>query len=156
MSAKIELQAIALPTEEFIPYFCLQLDPTTVGLIDMKYAQEVLIVPADRLTLMPNMPDQVLGLFPHRNRIFWIIDLPQLLGLPPLAIDAYHVIILHIQDVWVGLAGVRSQGMRRFSNDQIVSPVGNVSVELERFLRGCILEEEGMIFVLDGEAIANY
>jgi positive phototaxis protein PixI len=157
MTSKIELQPIALKTETAIPYFALQLDQSTTALIDMKYAQEVLVIAAERLTMMPNMPSYVLGLVNHRSRVFWAIDLAQMLGLNSLYLGAteYHMTILRVHDFWVGLIGVRSLGIKRYSNEQIISPIGNVSVELERYLRGCIPQENGMALVLDAEAIAN-
>jgi len=157
MTSKIELQPIVPKTETAIPYFSLQLDRTTLALIDMKYAQEVLVMPSERLTMMPNVPSHILGLVHHRSRVFWAIDLGQMLGLDSLHLGTteYHMTILRVHDFWVGLVGVRSLGIKRFSNEQIISPIGNVSVELERYLRGCIPQENGMALVLDAEAIAN-
>jgi positive phototaxis protein PixI len=157
MPDRIELQPHRPQAEVAIPYFSLQLHQNTIALIDMQYAQEVLVMPAERLTMMPNMPNYVLGLVNHRNRVFWVIDLAQMLGLNPLytGVTEYDLTILRVGDFWLGLAGVRSQGIKRFSLDQIISPVGNVSVELERYLRGCIPQEHGMTLVLDAEAIAN-
>jgi len=157
MTSRIELQPIAAKAETDIPYFSLQLDQNTTALIEMKYAQEVLVISAERLTIMPNLANYILGLIHHRSRVFWLIDLAQMLGLNPLYIGAseYHLIIIQSQDFWLGLAGMRSLGIKRFSNEQIVSPIGNVSVELERYLRGCIPQENGMALVLDAEAIAN-
>lgn len=156
MTVKIELEATPQSVEAAIPYFSLQLDSEILVLIGMQYAQEILVMSAERLTLMPNMPGYILGLVHHRNHVFWVIDLPQMLGLNPLYIGTteYSMTILRVQDFWVGLAGGRSQGVKRFSKDRIVSPIGNVSVELERYLQGCIHQAEGISLVLDAEAIA--
>jgi positive phototaxis protein PixI len=157
MSVKIELQAAIQKEEVSIPYFCLQLDRENTALINMSFAQEVLVLPKERLTIMPNMPGYVLGLLQHRGLVFWLIDLAQMLGLIPLdnASVEYQIVVVRVEDNWIGLAGNRSQGIRRFGLEQIVSPIGNVSPELERYLQGCIAQTEGLGLVLDIEAIAN-
>jgi positive phototaxis protein PixI len=153
---QIELQERIKERETNTPYLCMQLAPQTLALIDMGYAQEVLIMSSERLTMMPNMPDHVLGLISHRSLVFWVIDLPQLLGLTPLNTGSpeYHLAVLRVHDSYVGLATMQTQGVKRWAEGEIQSPVGNISPELERYLQGCILQKDDTYLVLDAEAIA--
>jgi len=153
----IELREQTKEQEINLPYLCMQLDAQTLALLDMDYAQEVLIMASERLTIMPNMLPHVLGLISHRSRVFWVIDLPHLLGLTPLSAGApeYHLAVLRVQDSYVGLAMLQTQGVKRWAEGAMASPVGNFSPELERYLQGCIFQERDTYLVLDAEAIAS-
>jgi positive phototaxis protein PixI len=156
MVMQIELQESVKTQEINSPYLCMQLEPQTLALIDMAYAQEVLVISSERLTIMPNMPTHVLGLISHRSRVFWVIDLPHLLGLTPLNVGAqeYHLAVLRVHDSYVGLAMLQTQGVKRWSEGEMRSPVDYVSPELERYLQGIVLQKDDTYLVLDAKAIA--
>ncbi len=157
MPEKIELLATRPQALATIPYFSLQIESKTKALIDMRSAQEVLNIASERITMMPNMPNHVLGLVYHRSRVFWVIDLPLMFGLNPLYGGAaeYPVIIIQIQDFWLGLAGLQSLGVKRFSSEQIAPPDHNISLKILKFLHGCIPETDGISLVLDLKIFAE-
>lgn len=141
------------------PHVCLRLDQKHQAAINTALAQEVLVIPQQRLTVMPNMPAAVMGLLNHRSRIFWVIDLPQLFGLVPLdpRSPEYHLAILRVNDKPVGIAVQQVQGITRFSTENIQSALDNdIAPGLVPYLQGCIPQAEEMLLVLDAAAISGY
>ncbi|MBW4620661.1 MAG: chemotaxis protein CheW [Cyanosarcina radialis HA8281-LM2] len=138
-------------------YLKLQLDAQTEAALPMEFAREASIVPASRLTYMPNMPPCVLGLLNQRSRVFWVVDLPQLLGLSAIAAEAqrYSIVIIEANNVSLGLVVKEVKGVTRFAKDIIQSPIGTVSPELTPYLQGCIPQNREALLILDPEAIAN-
>lgn len=137
-------------------YIQLQLSVDLTLAIEMQLCQEVIVVPSDRLTLVPNMPAQVLGLISHRSVVFWVIDLPQLFGLGFLepSLQEYQIAILRsLDEVPLGIAVGAVKGVTRFSPDQILSPIGVVDPGLIPYLRGIVPKPSGNILVLDAEKI---
>lgn len=141
------------------PYIRLRLDDNHLAAVNTDQAQEVLVIPQQRLTVMPNMPAAVMGLLNHRSRIFWVLDLPQLFGLTPLDPRSpdYHLAILRVNDKSIGLAVKEVQGVTRFSTETIQSALDHqLSPGLIPYLKGCTPQEEEMLLVLDAEAISSY
>jgi positive phototaxis protein PixI len=139
------------------PYVQLQIGTLTVA-IEMQLCQEMIVVPSDRLTLLPNMPAQVLGLISHRSTVFWVLDLSQLFGLGFLepSLQEYQIAVLRSpDDVPLGIAVEAVKGVARFSTEEILSPVGVVDPGLIPYLRGCVGQAESMVLVLDTLAITN-
>lgn len=138
-------------------YLKLRLSDTAIAVIPTIEAQEVVMVNHQQLTLMPNMPSTVLGLLNHRNRVIWVIDLPQLLGLPMLTLDLrqYAVVIIQVASQLLGLAIQQIEGLSRLNPSNIQSPVGSVDATLVPFLRGCYLQDQELLLVLDATAIAQ-
>lgn len=138
-------------------YLKLQLDSQTQAALAMDFAQEVLVVPAGRLTFMPNMPSCVLGLLNQRSRVFWTVDLPQLLEFQALPSDTqqYNIIIVRIGNLALALAVLTVKGVIRFGVEAIESPIGTVSSGLTPYLRGWIPQEKEILLVLDPQAILS-
>ncbi|NJN31729.1 MAG: purine-binding chemotaxis protein CheW [Synechococcales cyanobacterium RM1_1_8] len=158
------MPAIAAPAEHSsqslgLPHVRLRLDDRTLAVLNTDLAQEVMVIPQQRLTVMPNMPPAVMGLLNHRSRIFWALDLPQLFGLTPLdpRSPEYHLAILRVNDKSVALAVQQVQGVARFTPDAIESPLDHeIAPGLVPYLQGCIPQTEAMLLVLDAAAIAAY
>lgn len=142
-----------------IPHIRLRLDDNHLAAVNTDQAQEVLVIPQQRLTVMPNMPAAVMGLLNHRSRIFWVIDLPQLFGLTPLdpRSPEYHLAILQVNNKSIGLAVQAVQGVARFSTEVIQSVIDNeLSPGLIPYLKGCIPQDNEMLLILDSIAISSY
>lgn len=139
------------------PYLRLQLDAKTPAVLPMQLAREVTVVATSRLTAIPNMPQPVLGLLNQRSRIFWVVDLPQLLGMTPLSVNLqqYNLAIVQGRNIPLGLAIPKIEGVIRLEADQIQSPVGTVPSPLVPYLQGCILQDQDILLLLDPEAIIN-
>lgn len=138
-------------------YLKFQLEQQTPAILSMEQAQEVIIVPAGRITPMPNMPECVLGLLNRRNRVLWVIDLAQMLQLQPLDtnVQQYHIVILRAGQGPLGLVVQEVKGVTRFTLDCIQSPMGLVTSGLTPYVQGCILQHKEIILVLDAEAIVH-
>mgnify|MGYP002778056861 CR=1 FL=1 len=104
---------------------------------------------------MPNMPECVLGLLNHRNRVVWAIDLAQILSLQPLDtnIAQYNVIFIQTQQMTLGLLVPEVKSVVYFTPDLVQSPKELVTSALIPFLQGCIVQEQELILVLNAEAI---
>jgi positive phototaxis protein PixI len=103
------------------------------------------------------MPVGVLGLINRRSRIFWLIDLAQLLGLQPLTpnLQQYNVALVRVGPAALGLAVQEVKGVARFPREAIQSLQGPTSSNLASYLQGMILQPAEVLLVLDGEAIAR-
>ncbi len=153
------LQATTALQNSGEPYIRLQLDQRAIAAVSTAHAQEVVVVAAQQLTVIPNKPRSIMGLLNHRSRIFWVLDLPQIFGLTPLDPRApeYHIAILRVGSLHVGVAVKAIQGVTRLSADLIESPVDNaLPLGLVPYLRGCIPSQQEMLLILDAEAIATY
>ncbi len=138
-------------------YLRLILSDRHTALVPMVDVQQVMVVPPTQLTVMPNMPALVMGLLNYRNRVVWVIDLGQLLGLEPLSCDCpyYTVALLRLPEKWLGIAISDVRGILRLGAGSLQSPVGTVSAALVPYLKGCCLVESEMLLVLDATAIAT-
>lgn len=139
------------------PYLRLTISRDTHAALPMKNALEVLRIKRDRITPIPNMADCVFGLLNQRSRIFWVVDLSQLLEMQPIerSSQEYNLAIIRTLDAALGVVVPVIKGVTRFSLEDIQSPVGNVAPGLVPYLQGCVLEESQILLVLDAEAIIN-
>lgn len=143
------------------PYLKLELSQQISAVLPMVNAREVLSIKRDRITIMPNMPDCIVGLLNQRSRIFWVIDLSQLLELSPVdrSCQEYNLVIIQTTRSSLGLIVSAIEGVTRFALEDIQSPVGNVAFGLIPYLQGCVLQEiereTDILLVLDAEAIIN-
>jgi positive phototaxis protein PixI len=137
-------------------YLGFYINPQTPALLLMEYAQEIIIVPLNRITPMPNMPGCVLGLLNRRSRILWVVNLAQLLNLPatdPTA-QQYQIIIIHVGQIKLGLVVQSVKGVTHFPPHSSQIPV-NLSSSLTPYVSKCIPQENEMLMVLDVEKIAS-
>lgn len=136
-------------------YLKFQFGQYTPAVLSMSQAQEVVILPPDRLTPMPNMPAPVMGLLNRRSRVLWVIDLAGMLGLPPVEtnVQHYNLVIIRNESISLGLIVQEVEGVVRLMPESIQSPLGQVSSGLVPYLSGCILQEQEFLLALDAEAI---
>ena len=150
------------------PYLRCQLTPEVTALLSMAYVQESLLVPGEKITPIPNMSAFVVGLMNSRDRVFCAIDLAQLLGLssPSSYSRQYHIIVIRVsqfldrqsaaeQELLLGLVVNRVQGITRVMSDEMRSPQGNLSPSLTPYIKGCVVEKDQQLLILDTGAIAT-
>ncbi|MFE4105407.1 chemotaxis protein CheW [Almyronema epifaneia] len=123
----------------------------------MAHVQEVLTLPVQRLTPLPNMPACMLGLMNHRSRVLWVVDLACLLEISRLDVAAqqYNLIVIRVGKLSLGLAVQQIDGMVWFERDIIQSPLGQTTTGLVPYLQGCIWQEDGVLLVLDTAAVSQ-
>ncbi len=132
-------------------YLKFLLDPQTPIVLPMKQVQEVLVLSANRLTPMPNMPACIIGLMNRRSRVLWVADLTRLLGTPALDLNTqqHSLVIIRPGTISLGVVVQRVEGMVWLTSDQIQPPPSHVPSSLLTYLRGCVLQEQEIWFVLD-------
>jgi positive phototaxis protein PixI len=143
------------------PYLKLKLTQEIIAALPMSHAEGVVVTSYSSLTVMPNMPNCVLGLFNRRSRVFWVVDLPQLLDLGAIAPDQQQlaIVIIRVDNIPLGLAVQEVQEVIRLNLEEIQSPVGTVGPGLVPYLKGCVLQEQPnraeVLMILDSQAIVN-
>ncbi len=138
-------------------YLKFQLNQFTSAVFSIRYVQEVMIVPIEFVTSMPNMPACVLGLTNWRSRIIWVVDLPKMFNLESLnnKLRQYNVIIIRIESALLGLVVPEVKGTIRLIADDIKSPGSQISPSLLPYLRGCVWQEKEFLLVFDPQAIVQ-
>lgn len=139
------------------PYLQVVLENKTIAALPIKKAKEVLFIPHQRITPIPNMSDLILGLINQRSRIFWVVDLPYMLGMKPIPRNQqnYHVAIVRSNNIFLGLVVIEIKGIMRVTTEEIQSPIGNVAPSLVPYLQGCFWQKNKIILLLNVEAIVN-
>ncbi len=152
----LEGQAIALQSVGD-PYLKVLITSQQSVLLPMDQAQEAIAIPVGRVTPMPNMPPCVLGVCNHKSRVFWVIDLPQFLGLERqnLNVQQYKIAIIKSGKIPLGLVVPEIQGVVRFAVEEVASPIRETPPALTPYLRGCLKQEPEMLWILDPEAIIH-
>ncbi|NJL53461.1 MAG: chemotaxis protein CheW, partial [Hydrococcus sp. SU_1_0] len=138
-------------------YIKFQLTPEISALLSMAQVQESLIVEAEQITSLPNMPNSFVGMMNSRDRVFCVFDLAQLLALPSELINSrqYQVIVLQIQTkpseplILIGLAVSQLQGIVRLPIEQIQSSLDDAPANLAAFMAGMALEKGNQIPILE-------
>jgi positive phototaxis protein PixI len=132
-------------------YLRFQLTPELPALLPMEQVQEAMLVSADSVTPLPNMPAFILGLMSSRERIFCVVALGQLLGPSTEASGSSWA----SSEKRIGLAVHRVRGVARFNTEQLRSPISEFPTCLTPYLMGCIEEAEERVLVLDAGAIVH-
>ncbi len=138
-------------------YLRLQLDTQVSAVLPLGYVQEVLVLASQNLTPIPNMPTCVLGLLNRRSRVFWLVDLARMVGLPPLdpSVAQHNIIVVRVGSAPLALSIQEVKGVVRFPADSTQSADGLIDAALVPYLRGCILQLSENLLVLDAEAIVR-
>jgi twitching motility protein PilI len=136
-------------------YLKFLLDPQTPIVLPMKQVQEVLVLSANRLTPMPNMPACIIGLMNRRSRVLWVADLTRLLGTPALDLNTqqHSLVIIRPGTISLGVVVQRVEGMVWMTPDQIQPPPSHVPASLLTYLKGCVLQDQEIWFVLDAPSL---
>ena len=149
-----------------------ELNEYTSALFSMNQVQEVIVLPSHHITPMPNMPSCVFGLSTRRSRVMWLVDLAHMLLSTPLPsnIRNYNVVVIRVAQtaqqqnvlmstvhshMLLGLVVPTMRGVVHLSPDLIQTPKGHFAPNLTSCLRGCLLQQDEMMLVLDAEAIAH-
>jgi twitching motility protein PilI len=139
------------------PFLKFHLGLRTPALLATQYIQEAITIAAHRVSPMPNMPSCMMGLINRRSRVLWVVDLAHLLGLPIgyTQTQQYNLILLQVGTTTVGLRVHEIDGIQSVQPDQIQSPLTQISPQLVPYLRGCLLQSNEILLVLDAEAIVR-
>lgn len=139
------------------PHLTVQLGAQSVAALLMHHVQEVMVLPIRRLTPMPNKPACLLGLTNRRSRVLWVIDLAQMLGLGVLQanVQQHSVVVVQVGNIPLGLAVHHVEEISWIPTDAIQVTPGQVSQGLLPYLRGCWVQPQNVVLILDAPAIAH-
>lgn len=159
----IELQEDQLKTSTGLSYLALRLNHNLNVALPLGAVRETLVLASERFTQMPNTHPCLMGLIEHRSNVFWVLDLPQLLGLPSLDSTAIetHIAILQMGKLLLGLGVYRIGQVVRFTETEILPLQGlstiNIPDEAKAFLYGVVRTEgrNSYLYLLDTQAIAS-
>ncbi|MEO0349611.1 MAG: chemotaxis protein CheW [Cyanobacteria bacterium P01_A01_bin.15] len=150
----------------------LQLTPELTIAIALSWVEETFLASPQWVTPMPNMVPHVLGLMSSKSRVFWAVDLVQLLGLSiaPKLSQNYEVVLIRTlplemvqpdkqdmanpnNELFLGLVVPKIKGSVRLVLEDIVSPIAEVDANLQPYLSGQVVLGGETILVLSAEAI---
>jgi positive phototaxis protein PixI len=149
------------------PYLRFQLSTDLTALLSMERVEEALQVSASSISPLPNLPDFAIGMMSARDRVFCVVDLGQLLGLPALPVNPrnYQIIVISFRPLgtenhdgsekYLGLAVLKVVGVARFETKPLPMLAENCPTCLEPYLLGSLTEKNLQISVLNAESIAN-
>lgn len=139
------------------PYLKVKLNAHTIAVLEMPYILEAIVLPARRLTPIPNMPPCVLGLTNRRSQILWVLDLPRLLDMAtsPTIGQQHSAVIVKAGSTSVGLVVQQVEGVTWLQPGEVQPPLGQVSTTLLPYLQGCVLKQRDLFLLLNIEAIVQ-
>ncbi|WP_215610560.1 chemotaxis protein CheW [Leptothoe spongobia] len=147
----------------------LELTPDLTVALALSWIEETLLISPQWVTPMPNMPIHVLGLMSSKSQVFWVINFPQLLGLP-VALEVsqyYEVVVIRALpmetmevstegELYLGLVVPKIRGSIRLSLEDIVFPTDEVESNLQPYLSGQVVLDGKPILILSAEAIGKH
>ncbi|NEP55161.1 MAG: hypothetical protein F6K65_42815 [Moorea sp. SIO3C2] len=124
----------------------------TVGL-SLDLVEEVQTIPVSRITPIPNMHEEILGLIQSKGYMFWLLDLPRLLGFSSLQDRRrqYEMIMINLQSSslnnsdgdnllnpkkFLGFAVQQVKGTFRVLPEDVAPPSSDVSSRLGSHVYG--------------------
>lgn len=136
-------------------YLQFQLNQNITGALLIKYTQEVVVLPFESVTSIPNTSELILGLINWRNRIIWVVDLPRMFGLESHIYPKRqcNIIVIRHQVETIGLMIPEINGTVRFNSDTMQSAHNQVAPHIVPYLKGCVCHEDQLNLVLNIQAI---
>ncbi|MDJ0706260.1 MAG: chemotaxis protein CheW [Leptolyngbyaceae cyanobacterium MO_188.B28] len=153
-------------------YLKFNLGSSLKAVISLSQIVETLRIPAQSITPIPNMPAYTLGLMGSQGKIFWAIDLAQLLRVPQknLRSRQYEVIVVEAlsfspadtlhsdngaEGLLLGLSVQQIQRTLRFLPDELEPAPVDAMPGLLPFMQGRVKQNGDEMLILNVEAIFN-
>ena len=121
--------------------------------------KEVMQLPPERMTAIPNASRLLLGTINLRGQVIWVADLGQFLGLP-LMLNTQRqeipIIVVEDQDVLLGLAIEELGDIQWLDLEKLIMPPTNISDSMVPFVPGQWMideDEQNFLHLLDHIAI---
>lgn len=147
---------LAIPDRQIIgeAYLKFQLAPRVPAVFAARSVEEATIIAPEQVTAIPNMPSCMLGLLNRRNRVIWVANLVRLLGmpLPERPRQQYSMVIVKAGSS-LGLLVDAIDGIVHLSAEDLQPPPQQVNSVLIPYLKGCAIQGEQILLVLDAEAV---
>ena len=122
--------------------------------VDIRLVQE--INKQTDITPVPNASPHVRGVINLRGEVATVIDLRQVLGLPPAEIEgAARNLIVHSQGESIGLRVEKISDILTVGSEEIDPPPSNVDGVDGRFFKGVYTMDKDIVVLLDTEQVLN-
>lgn len=127
------------------------------ALLPTRQVLEAVTMPTSGVTPMPNMPPAMLGLINRRSQVLWVADLALLLDIPVAYPNSqqYNLVILQLGQTLIALRVQEINSILSLPPDQVSPAPSHVPAGLVPFLRGCFLQANEVLLVLNAEAIVR-
>ncbi|NET37150.1 MAG: hypothetical protein F6K19_34865 [Cyanothece sp. SIO1E1] len=146
-------------------YLRFRLATSLNAAISLERVVETLRIPAQGITPMPNMSPCNLGLMNNQGKIFWAIDLANLLGVSQADSRPrqYEIIVIEMlsaarqesEQLLLGLSVQQIQSTLRLTPAQVQASTHDVMPELLPYLQGQFQQQGEETWLLNVEAISN-
>ena len=153
----------------------LQLSPDLTIALALSWVEESLLLPTQLITPIPNMSPSVLGLMSSKGRVFWAVNLAQLLEVPIVLEPSQHYEVAIIralpthfdqisradagldadEELLLGLVVPKIRSSVRLLQEDIISPTSEVDANLHPYLSGQVTVDGDVILILSAEAIGS-
>ncbi|MGC1308091.1 MAG: chemotaxis protein CheW [Phormidesmis sp.] len=135
-------------------YLKFQLAPRVPAVIAARMIEAATVLPTAQVTAIPNMPPCMLGLVNRRNRVVWIAHLVKLLGMPVIdrPRQQYSMVVVKAGSS-LGLMVDDIDGIIHLPGGALQPPPPQINPILVPYLRGCAVQDEQLLLVLDAEAV---
>ena len=136
-------------------YLRFKLNKSTTAVLLVQFTQEVVVLPNDAITSIPNTSELLLGLMNWRNRIIWVVDLPRIFGfesnISPMG--QCNIIMTRHGAETIGLMVPEIKGTVRLNSDNIQPADNQVAPHIIPYLKGCIWQEDELHLVFNMQSI---
>ena len=153
-------------------YLKCVIGPSLKAAIPLKQIVETLRIPAQSITPIPNMPAWTLGLMGSQGKIFWAIDLAQLLEVSQdnFRSRQYDIIVVETlpispsettpanhgaESLLLGLSVQQIQRTLRLQPDELELSVLDTMSGLIPYIQGRVQQNDDELLILNVEAISN-
>lgn len=135
-------------------YLKFQLAPRVPAVFAAKAVEEATVLPTSQVTAIPNMPPCMVGLVNRRNRVIWLANLVKLLGMPipERPTQQYSTVIVKAGSS-LGLIVDEIDGIIHLPAESLQPPPAQVNPILVPYLKGCAVQDDQIVLVLDAEAV---
>ncbi|MEM6597172.1 MAG: chemotaxis protein CheW, partial [Cyanobacteria bacterium P01_C01_bin.69] len=130
------------------------LAPRVPAVFAAKSVEEATVLPTSQVTAIPNMPACMMGLVNRRNRVIWLANLVKLLGMPipDRPTQQYSTVIVKAGSS-LGLIVDEIDGIIHLGAESLQPPPAQVNPILVPYLKGCAVQDNQTVLVLDAEAV---
>ena len=135
-------------------YLKFQLAPRVPAVFAARAVEEATVLPTSQVTAIPNMPSCMIGLVNRRTRVIWLANLVKLLGMPipERPTQQYSTVIVKAGSS-LGLIVDEIDGIIHLPAESLQAPPAQVNPILVPYLKGCAVQDDQILLVLDAEAV---
>jgi purine-binding chemotaxis protein CheW len=115
------------------------------------------VLPPPKVTLLPNVPTHVVGVYNLRGNIISLIDIQQILGLNSTGKkDTDMVLVVESSDFLISFVVEKVLDFVEVENSKVQLPSKNIPARMAYFIRGIYeTDKMGQIYLFETEKLLN-